>query len=215
MRRCRSVLTGRPSTARTSERGSTCWPIVAITPLTVTRPAATMSSARRRDAIPASASAFWMRTRWSLSSLIDEAQRRLGVERWQLVERGQAESLKKIEPGAVQDGATRRIGTAELHDQSTVEQASHNVVGVHAADALDDTASHRLAIGDDRQSLQCSRRQADAVRADVSGNQRAGLGRRRQLDSITGSQQPNTARPQRDFEIAKQGVHGLAVNAGK
>jgi hypothetical protein len=50
-------VTRRPSTVIRSRSGTTVWPVRATTPFTETRPAATSSSALRRDATPARASA--------------------------------------------------------------------------------------------------------------------------------------------------------------
>src|SRR5687767_12153665 len=161
-----------PSTVIWSTAGSTCRPTVAVTPLTATRPAITICSAARRDATPASASALWTRTR----SLI-EPQGGLRFERRELVERRQTEPLQEIKAGPIQERPTDRIRPALLDHQPAVEQAAQHIVGVDTADALDDGARHRLAVGDDRQRLESSRRKAAAVGADVTRDEPPGLGR--------------------------------------
>ena len=57
-----------------------------------------------------------------------------------------------------------------------MEQTAHDVTGIHAADALDDAAGHRLAIGDDGKRLQGGRREAHRIRPQVAGDERAALG---------------------------------------
>ena len=55
-------------------------------------------------------------------------------------------------------------------------------------------ARHRLAIGDDRERLEARRRQADRVRTDVAGDERAGLRRGRELDAVAIDEQADAAR---------------------
>src|ERR1043165_5656853 len=54
-----------------SAAGSTLCPIVATVPLTVTRPALIRSSAFRRDATPARASARWIRIDSATTDILD------------------------------------------------------------------------------------------------------------------------------------------------
>ena len=77
-------------------------------------------------------------------------------------------------------------------------------------------AGHRLAVGDDRERLERRRRQPDRVRADVARDQRAGLGRGRELDPVAVDSTSRMPRPrQRDLEVAEPGVDGFAVGAGE
>ena len=166
--------------------GSTSWPIVGRAPLTVTRRRRPAPPLARRDATPASASTFWMRTRRHSSrrDLTRGAAAASGSSVRQVLQRCQPEALQEVEAGAVQDRPAGRVRAALLHDQPPMQQAAHHVVGVDAADALDDAARDRLAIGDDRQRLERRGRQADALGADVSRDQRPGLGRGRELDLL-------------------------------
>src|SRR4051794_40438280 len=196
----------RPSTARTSRAGSTSWPTPAAAPFTVTRPSATSCSALRRDATPASASALWMRTS------LNEALRRFCVERRQIVERRDAETLEEIEPGAVQDWSAGRIGTALLDHEPAVQQRPQHVVRVDAADALDRASRHWLSVGNDRQRLERRGRQLDALGSGVSRDQRAGFRRRDELHFVAGGHKPEAALAECHFEIAEQRVERFAID---
>src|ERR1041385_1343773 len=121
-----------PSTSIVETSGSTFWPIVAGLPSTRTRPAATSASDARREATPASARTFWMRSSGIVvereqqrAALLGEARRDIRVERRELVEALEAEPFEELEGGAVQDRAAGRVRSRELHDEPAVQQAPH------------------------------------------------------------------------------------------
>src|SRR3970040_742856 len=170
----------RPPTAIRCTAGSTRCPAAARTPATVTPPGppATSASAARREATPASASTFWMRASGIVGtgrrrSTVHQARGRLGIERGQVVERREPEALEELEAGAEKAPPARRVGATQLGDEAAMQQAAHDVIGVHAADALDDAARDRLAVGHDGQRLACRRRQLHALRATVASDERA------------------------------------------
>ena len=150
----------RPRSA--APRGSTFSPRTAGRPSTVTRPAATSSSAPRRDATPAAARTLEMRSAGTGQALavdggrrgrrrrrrpgrsvavavrsVDEPRGHVEVERRQVLEARHAEPLEELEARAVQDRAARRLGAALLDDEAAVEQRPDRVVRVDAADPLD------------------------------------------------------------------------------
>jgi hypothetical protein len=53
---------------------------------------------------------------------------------------------------------TGRVGAALLDDQTPMQQAAHDVVRIDAANALDEGARHRLAVGHDGQRFERRRR---------------------------------------------------------
>ena len=192
--------------------GSTCWPSVATRPSTVTRPAAISASLARREATPAAARTFWSRSA-GISRRVGAASRRraagrrprggvVGGELAALL--GQAGARRRPRAAAARRGSSARTargtrsrcrtGTAgpgaSERPSSTISRrwssVADRVVGVDAADPLDAPLGHGLAVGDDRQRLERRRRQPDRVGADVARDQRAGLGRGRELDAVAG-----------------------------
>jgi hypothetical protein len=63
-----------------------------------------------------------------------------------------------------------------------------------AADPSTATSS-RLAVGDDRERLERRRGEADGVGPDVPGDERAALGRGRELDPVTVDEEADAAGP--------------------
>ena len=100
---------------------------------------------------------------------------------------------RNSKPVPYRNGRPGRVRAAELDDQPAMEQGPDRVVRIDAADPLDRRLRDRLAVGDDRQRLERRRRQADRVGADVAGDQRAALGRGRELDPVAVDQQADAA----------------------
>ena len=146
---------------------------------------------------------------------LDQAGRHLDVQRRQLLEARQAEALEELEAGAVQERPAGRLRPAQLDDEAPVEQRADRVVRVDAADPLHRRLGHGLAVGDDRERLERGRREADGVDADVAGDQRAGVGRRDELDAVARQHEPDPAIGQRDLEVAEALVDGRAIDAGE
>ena len=217
--------------------GSTFCPIVAGLPSTRTRPAATSASAARRDATPAAARTFWIRSsgigaqpperaaelglgvasssgRSSVAALLGQARRHVGIERRQVVEALEPEPLQELERRAVQDRPARRRRAAQLHDEPPMQEAPQRVVRVDAADPLHGRARDGLAVGDDRERLEAGGREPDRVRADVASDERAGLRRGGQLDPVAGGQQPDAAVAEADLEVAEPRIDRRRVDAG-
>ena len=96
-----------------------------------------------------------------------------------------------------------------------MEQAAHDVSGVHAADALDGAARDRLAVGHDGQRLERGRREPHGVRTEVAGDEPAALGRGAQHDLLARAHQADATVAQLHLEVAQAGVHRLAVQAGQ
>ena len=144
-----------------------------------------------------------------------QALRGLGVERRQVVERGQPEAFQELEARAVEDGPARRVGAALLGDEAAMEQAAHDRVGVDAADPLDDAARDRLAVGDDGQRLERCRREPESLGAGVAGDDRTCLGGGRELDPVADREEPDAPVAEPHLEVAEPRVHRLEGDAGK
>src|SRR5260221_12100528 len=203
-----------PSTSMIELSGSTRSPIVAVRPSIWTRPAATSASLARREATPAFARTFWIRSvgtvsvlgGWiglggSVGAFLGETSSHVDIERRQLVERREPKSFEELEAGAVEDRPARRVRPAELRQEPSMEQAPERVVGIDAADPLDGGSRDRLAVGDDREGLEARRRQPDRVHADVSGAERACLGRGRKREPLARRDQPDAAFAERDLHV--------------
>src|SRR5438552_17419155 len=101
-----------------------------------------------------------------LRSLEDE--RALGTQRArQVVEALQAEAFEELPCRPVQDGATGGLFATALLDESPRRERIEGLVAIHPADRLDLRAGDRLAVGDHRESLQRSRREPQAVGAEI------------------------------------------------
>ena len=74
---------------------------------------------------------------------------------------------------------------------------------------------HGLAVGHDRERLERGRRETDRVGADIARDERAALGRRRELDPVAIDEQADAAVAQRDLEVAEPRIDGRAVCAGE
>ena len=100
---------------------------------------------------------------------------------------------RNSKPVPYRNGRPGRVRAAQLDDEPPVEQRPDRVVRVDATDPLDRGLRHRLAVGDDRERLERRRREADGVRADVAGDERAGVRRRDQLDAVARQDEPDPA----------------------
>ncbi len=96
-----------------------------------------------------------------------------------------------------------------------MQQRPHDVVRVDAADALDHPAGHRLPVGHDRERLERSGRQPNSVEARVPRDQRPGLGCGRQLDTVAGGHQADTAPEERHLEVPEAGIDLVRAGAGQ
>ena len=113
------------------------------------------------------------------------------------------------------NGRPGALGAAELDDEPAMEQRPERVVRVDAADPLDRRLRDRLAVGDDRERLERGRRQADRVGADVAGDQRAGLGRRDELDPVAVDDEADAALGEAHLEVAEARVDRRPIDAGE
>src|ERR671931_2576426 len=151
---------------------------------------------------------------YGIGALLRESGRDVRLERWQLLETGQPEPLEEVETGSVQERSTGGVGAPELDDEPPMKERPDGVVRVDAPDSLDGGACDGLAVRDDRERLEGRVRQAHGVRADVTGDQRAGLGRRRELHPVPGEHEPDASVTKRHLEVAETGVDGLPVDPG-
>ena len=121
----------------------------------------------------------------ALAALLGEARGDVDVERRQ-VRRGWSARTARGTRSRCRTG-TGGPGSSDRPSSTISRRCSRRadrVVGVDAADALDGGLRDRLAVGDDRERLERRRREADGVGADVARDQRAGLGRGRELDAV-------------------------------
>src|SRR4029079_17469214 len=114
------------------------------------RPAWTSSSALRRDAMPARASARWIRIAVDISDRLRlSAQRhRQLVGAREFLEMTQGELLQEQRRCAVHERSPQSFASPDDVDQGTLVQRLENRAAVHPADLFDLGAANRLSIGD-------------------------------------------------------------------
>ena len=113
----------------------------------------------------------------------------------------------KLHARGVQDGAAGRLRATLLVDEAPVQQAAYDVAGVHAPDALDDAAGHRLPVGDDGQRLQRGRREPHGVRAEVARDERATLGSGAEHDLLARDDETDAALTKLHLQVTQSLVH--------
>src|SRR6185437_3377018 len=81
------------------------------------------------------------------------------LDGWQLVQRIEPEALEEEVSGAEEGRLPGSLGVTDHLDVAALLEQSRHALDVDAAQRRDLTARHRLAIGDDGQSLERRRRQ--------------------------------------------------------
>ena len=157
-----------PSTATTAAAGSTRVPSwVTTRPSTVTRPSVMRFSQARREpspaeARPSAAGRRPQRTLPSSSSPSSSMSGSSGASEGNSSRPAQAQLLQEQICGRVQAGAGLGVGP-DLGDQPAADQGARHRVDADTADRRNASPGHRLAVGDDRESLQGRLRELAAL----------------------------------------------------
>lgn len=101
---------------------------------------------------------------------------------------------QEVKSGTVEDGPAGGGGPAALLDQPQVEQGVQDAGAIHTTQRFDGRPGDRLAVGDNGQRFQGSRREpARVVQPQETLDVRGGLGGRDELDPLAQALQADAA----------------------